>query len=232
MASPPAQGQCRGHPGPPPARAPDPLLVVEPDGRHVCEANALEPSDVDAGFHRRRDAEQVDPERQADFVLHEDLLEATLPQPSIRPVRLAGQLLAVQPEGRLRAPGEEFVKVLGRVQNRMPCGARQRRPAARAHAPGPVQVRPAAAGARADVDLVVWAWARTDDVHVLHDDPPVALVERRPKKVNDVLLEAVRIHSRPSGDGLEEVVAVRRHLRLPLDVRTPPATPLREHPHQ
>ena len=60
MAAPSAYRECVRHRVTPTAGSPNPLLVVEPLGRHVGHHHCKERSDIHAGFHGRRDAEQVD----------------------------------------------------------------------------------------------------------------------------------------------------------------------------
>ena len=200
VAPSPAQRKGRCHSQPATPRPTHALLIVEAHRRHVGESDALERSNVNSGLHRCRHAEEIDAERYIDLVLHEDLLEAALPQPSVGSVRLPRQFLAVQSERRLRTSGEELVEVLGRIEHRVLRGGGKPRSAACADASRRVQMRAAASRALTHVNVACRIRTRTHDVHAVHDYPPVALVQCRSEKGDDSLLETLRVRARSRGD--------------------------------
>ena len=98
MAAAAAKRQRQRHRRSPPAGPPDALLVVEAHRRHVGHHDRKQRTDVNASFHRRRHAEQVDVVRDGVLITDSDVLEKALPVSCQKLVSLTGQLCAVEPE--------------------------------------------------------------------------------------------------------------------------------------
>ncbi len=92
------------------------MLIVEAAGRHVRHHDGVQRADVDPRLHGRGDAEEVNAVDQRKFVGDEDILEPSLAPRPVVAVRLATQLLRVEPERReLGVLGElRVVVIVGR----------------------------------------------------------------------------------------------------------------------
>ena len=229
MAAAAAKGQGCGKPKSTTSCTPNALLIVEPHGGHVRECNRLEGADVHAGFHRGRNAQQVDAGCDLNFIGHEHLLEPPLPEAAINSVRLPRELLAVQPEGGVRASRKVFVVVRGYAVCRMRCRIRRQRLAAcRTAACRRVQMRAPAARARVHTDIPGRVRSRTNNRERVGVDKP--LPEASGEDSLYVSLEVVDRHPKPRGDLLQIRVDVLGWLPATLGISSCPSPLLGEHP--
>jgi hypothetical protein len=79
---------------------PHPLLIVETLGWHVPHHNSQQSTDIHAGFHGRRNTEQVDGIHTVYLWRKTHTLKQPLPPSGVFVVGLAGELFTVEPEGR------------------------------------------------------------------------------------------------------------------------------------
>jgi len=82
------------------------LLIVEPGRRHICEQDGAKRADVYAGFHRRRDGQDVDPVNLGLFVIEEHVLELRLARNGIEQIGLSRELFGMESK-RFSAPQRE-----------------------------------------------------------------------------------------------------------------------------